>query len=851
MSTIKLLSDGISRRPSFPLSPLNTSAIFGRVGFLALMLLLILLLPLPAASAELPGPDWLRTARLASEPFWTGMTGPEIQAALQLMDDTGVNVVDADLSSDFISVAGGSWVHQPAAFSTLQQVCGTAHTSFPGMKVFAYLAPLEYVSSDVDMDENGVVDPGLNSIYTVHPEWLQQGIDGSPALFYGAVAFWVGPHDEDAWLCLNDPVYRQRTADLLTAVTASGVDGVYLDVPLLLHEYGGSWEHQWSCHCDDCAARFLADTGSTLPTAVDFGDPVWRRFVAWRLEVMAEWIDFCRATVEAENPDTVLIIEHWNGLDDGYTKGDTPTIYPGVSHVRAHEWGNSADNHYFTWLAGAGYHLTYRGIDGTQPSWILSYANPGAVNASRLQAASVIGSGCCFWETSAPDMAGSADYANRTAMFDWLAPREDHYYAADVEPYADVCLLYSPSSLAYLDGPNEASYGAMEGDTFAEYMGTLMMLLESHLAVRVISEDDLASLTTWDGPATEGAIPARALVCPRAGCLDDQQLQAIRDYVSAGGTLVATWETSLYDEEGVSRGDFGLADVFGVSHPYDGVAVNTYGAGRSVYSSSDLGLTYYWFATPNEPGAASVQHAESTRQNFLNNVWTPAQVDSLLDTDAHRRVLILPWQSSGEVSLSLLNYRGVGHGDFVPIVQNGISLTLEKPATTDTATAARQHPFLAADTALTVTDTGAEWTFNCDVNLHTLAAIELATASTTLDASLSCVPSSGTLPFATQMTATLTNTYTGQLRRLAAKIHLTLASGSYFANWRAGFTNVAAGSNFVTAWNQNLPALGTVVGDNLFHLVAEDVTPAPYNQPPYPPAGDMDTDSCTVTGVAP
>ena len=33
--------------------------------------------------------------------------------------------------------------------------------------------------------------------------------------------------------------------------------------------------------------------------------------------------------------------------------------------------------------------------------------------------------------------------------------------------------------------------------------------------------------------------------------------------------------------------------------------------------------------------------------------------------------------------------------------------------------------------------------------------------------------------------------------------------------------------------------------------MAKDVTPAPYNQPPYPPEGDVDSDRCTVTGVAP
>ena len=48
-----------------------------------------------------------------------------------------------------------------------------------------------------------------------------------------------------------------------------------------------------------------------------------------------------------------------------------------------------------------------------------------------------------------------------------------------------------------------------------------------------------------------------------------------------------------------------------------------------------------------------------------------------------------------------------------------------------------------------------------------------------------------------------------------------------------------------------MPALGSLVGDNIFTLRAEDVTPAPFNQPPYPAAGDTATAGCVVIGVAP
>ena len=48
--------------------------------------------------------------------------------------------------------------------------------------------------------------------------------------------------------------------------------------------------------------------------------------------------------------------------------------------------------------------------------------------------------------------------------------------------------------------------------------------------------------------------------------LSDAQCDQLRKFVEKGGSLVATYETSLYDEEGKSRTDFGLSDLFGVSY---------------------------------------------------------------------------------------------------------------------------------------------------------------------------------------------------------------------------------------------------------------------------------------------
>ena len=55
----------------------------------------------------------------------------------------------------------------------------------------------------------------------------------------------------------------------------------------------------------------------------------------------------------------------------------------------------------------------------------------------------------------------------------------------------------------------------------------------------------------------------KLLILPNIAALSDKQCEQLRQYVERGGSLLATYETSLYDEWGVRRQNFGLADLFG------------------------------------------------------------------------------------------------------------------------------------------------------------------------------------------------------------------------------------------------------------------------------------------------
>jgi len=73
----------------------------------------------------------------------------------------------------------------------------------------------------------------------------------------------------------------------------------------------------------------------------------------------------------------------------------------------------------------------------------------------------------------------------------------------------------------------------------------------------------------------------RALLLPNVAMLSDKQCRQLTDYVHAGGSLMASFETSLYDENLKPREDFGLAGLMGISKA--GSAIGTNGNAYSAH----------------------------------------------------------------------------------------------------------------------------------------------------------------------------------------------------------------------------------------------------------------------------
>ena len=98
---------------------------------------------------------------------------------------------------------------------------------------------------------------------------------------------------------------------------------------------------------------------------------------------------------------------------------------------------------------------------------------------------------------------------------------------------------------------------AVEERYLANVLGAFRTTVEEHMGVTIINDwnlnaDDLARY--------------KVLVLANTACIDEEQAEGIREFVRNGGGVVATQDTSLFDEIGSARENYLLADVFGVNY---------------------------------------------------------------------------------------------------------------------------------------------------------------------------------------------------------------------------------------------------------------------------------------------
>jgi hypothetical protein len=123
-------------------------------------------------------------------------------------------------------------------------------------------------------------------------------------------------------------------------------------------------------------------------------------------------------------------------------------------------------------------------------------------------------------------------------------------YLRHQAPLARVGLVYSQQTAWFYGG--DRAREKVEDHTLGWYQA----LIEARIPFEMV-HDRLLDADHVD--------QFKTLILPNIAALSDAQCEQLRGYVRRGGSLVATYESSLYDQWGARRKDFGLADLFGVS----------------------------------------------------------------------------------------------------------------------------------------------------------------------------------------------------------------------------------------------------------------------------------------------
>jgi hypothetical protein len=386
----------------------------------------------------------------------------------------------------------------------------------------------------LDMNVVARVDPHAvrDEVQQAHPDWISVASDGKPRRHWANPELWVtcalGPYNFD----FMDRVNREIVAKY-------AVDGVFAN----------RWAPQGGdCYCVHCQENFRRAAGRELPRTTDPRDPARRAFVEWRIARLTELWKHWDAGIRGVRAEARFIP---NGPPDMKTAAELADIQFADFQARrgvTPPWANGRRAKEFRAVMGRKPVAGIFSVGLEEPyRWKDSVQSEAEV---QLWVADATANGMRPWVTKFSGVLYDRRWLPVVErIYDWHYRHER--YLRNERSLARVAMLHSEQTESF-------HAGAAAGDRHADHvLGMYHALVEARIPFDLVHE---ALLTP------ERLDPYKVLVLADAAALSGAQCDAIRRYVARGGSVVATFASSLYDEYGVERPDFGLADVWGVSY---------------------------------------------------------------------------------------------------------------------------------------------------------------------------------------------------------------------------------------------------------------------------------------------
>jgi hypothetical protein len=390
-----------------------------------------------------------------------------------------------------------------------------------------------------------VYPPSLQGeVYENHPDWRRIATNTTDIPQVDLKKY---PHG--GMLCLLGPYgdfFIDVLAEILTKypdVAAFSFDGLH---------YGGV------CYCKHCRDNYRKDAGAAIPNA-DMNDAAFRRYQHWADRRMEDLVRRMQTRLKGIKPDVALVTWTTNAGRFGHFLS-IPRNMPARMNLLLDApdqefWLDETNRGTTIVPAFANAYVwatTNHRVAFSEP-YILSHGNPYGKDSfppheirRRMMLALTYG--------AAPSIAVAQPANLQQELYECLdevGKRKPWLTHKSPEPWA--ALVMSDNTRNFYG----RSPGKVEERYLASVFGAFRAAVEEHLPVTVIND--------WNLNAADLA-RYKVLILPNTASLDDAQVVAVDKYVRDGGGLVASLDTSLFDEYGDPRKNFALAGVLGVEY---------------------------------------------------------------------------------------------------------------------------------------------------------------------------------------------------------------------------------------------------------------------------------------------
>jgi hypothetical protein len=383
-----------------------------------------------------------------------------------------------------------------------------------------------------------------DDVQAAHPDWIAVDAAGKPRRHWASPEMWV--------TCALGPYNFEFMTEVKKEIMSRyQVDAIFIN----------RWDGSGMCFCEHCRRTFRQAAGYELPHTSNPQDPARRAYILWSQQRLFDLWRLWDAEVRKLNPDSCVIPNTGGGATSSLDMQRIGELAPTLIADRQARrgltvpWANGKNGKEFRATMGRKPIVGIFSVGVEEPyRWKDSVQSEAEI---RLWVADGVANGLRPWFTKFSGVLHDER---------WLKPVEEIYqryarwekYLRNERPLARVGLVYSQQT-AWFHGSRTEDHT----------LGWYQALIEARLPFEMVHDRllDAAHLG-----------PFKSLILPNIAALSESQCAQLRAFVERGGGLIATLETSLYDQWGVKRNEFGLADLFGVTFKggIDGPMQNSY-----------------------------------------------------------------------------------------------------------------------------------------------------------------------------------------------------------------------------------------------------------------------------------